>query len=258
MKTLGHAFVSLLIYLGEVFQLALSAFRALSPLKLRWRLICLQIAQIGFGSQLIVIVTGAFVGAVFTAQMYFQFVKMGVESVVGAIVSIAMCRELAPAMVGLMVSGRVGASIAAELGTMKVTEQIDALRAMAVSPVEYLVAPRLLGMMISMPLLIAEAVVCGIFASYLVAVWLFRIPSAWFWTHLNGWTDLDDLAFGMIKGFLFGIVIVIIASHKGLATENGAVGVGRSTTQSVVISSLLILILNFFLTLVLTVIFPFD
>jgi len=257
-RTLGHALVQFLIYLGQLSRLTSEAFLSLSPFRIRWRLVIQQIAQVGFGSQLIVFVTGAFVGAVFTAQMYYQFVKMGVEASVGAIVSVAMCRELAPAMVGLMISGRVGAAIAAELGTMKVSEQIDALRVMGVSPVNYLVAPRLLAIMISMPLLIAEAVVCGIIASNVVAVWLFHIPSAWFWGHLNNWTDLDDLAFGMIKGFIFGIVIVIVASHKGLSTRNGAVGVGRSTTQSVVIASLFILVFNFFLTLLLTVLFPFD
>jgi phospholipid/cholesterol/gamma-HCH transport system permease protein len=257
-RALGHGFVLFLISLGQLLGLLKETLQGLAPGKLRGRLICRQIVQIGFGSQIVVVVTGAFVGAVFTAQMYYQFVQMGVESVVGAIVSIALCRELAPAMVGLMISGRVGASIAAEIGTMKVTEQIDALRGMAVNPVNYLVVPRFVGMLISMPLLIAETIVFGILASYIVAVWLFLIPEAWFTNHLYNWTDLEDVAFGMIKGLIFGLVIVIVSCHQGLTAENGAVGVGKATTKAVVVASLIILVANFFLTMILTFLFPFD
>ena len=157
-----------------------------------------------------------------------------------------------------MISGRVGASMAAEIGTMKVTEQIDALRSMGVSPTGYVVVPRFVAIMISMPLLIAEAIVFGIIASYFIAVKFYNINSVWFLDHLNNYTGLEDIAFGMIKGFVFGILICLISCHQGLVVRDGAVGVGRGTTRAVVLSSLTILIFNFFLTIILTKIFPFG
>ena len=138
--------------------------------RLRWRLFLQQIVEIGLLSQVVVMVTGGFTGAVFAAQTYFQFNKIGMGSATGAVVSVAICRELAPVLSALMVSGRVGAAMSAEIGTMKVTEQIDALRALAVYPVDYLVVPRALAMMISMPLLTAECIGFGIVASYLIAI----------------------------------------------------------------------------------------
>jgi len=205
---------------------------------------------------MVVIVTGAFTGAVFTAQTYYQATKLDLESGIGGLVSIAICRELGPVLVGLMISGRVGASMAAEIGTMKVTEQIDALRSMGVSPTGYVVVPRFVAIMISMPLLIAEAIVFGIIASYFIAVKFYNINSVWFLNHLNNYTGLEDIAFGMIKGFVFGILICLISCHQGLVVRGGAVGVGRGTTNAVVLSSLTILIFNFFLTIILTKIFP--
>lgn len=220
------------------------------------RLIAQQIVAVGYGSQVVVIVTGAFTGAVFTAQTYFKFKDFGVESGVGAIVSVAMCRELGPVLAGLMVAGRVGAAMAAEIGTMKVTEQIDALRAMAVHPVDFLVLPRFVSMMISMPLLIAESITFGLLASYIVTVYGFGVPKPWFWQHVVDHTDETDLYCGMIKGFVFGILITLISCHQGLMTENGAVGVGRATTDAVVFSSLAILIVNFFMSIILNYVFP--
>lgn len=226
----------------------------------RWRprLVGQQIVNIGFGSQAVVIVTGAFTGAVFTAQVYYLASQYGMETSVGGVVSIAVCRELAPVIVGLMLTGRVGAAMAAEIGTMKVTEQVDALRAMGVSPNAYLVVPRMIAMVVSVPLLIAEAILFGIVSSYIVGVTMNGISAPWFMNHLDNYTQLEDIAFGMIKGFVFGVLICLIACHQGLVARNGAVGVGRGTTKAVVISSLAILIFNFFLTIVLTMLFPFG
>src|SRR5213079_3287080 len=138
--------------------------------RLRWKLFLNQVVEIGLLSQLVVIITGGFTGAVFSAQTFFQFNKLGMGSAVGAVVSVSLCRELAPVLTALMVAGRVGAAMSAEIGTMKVTEQIDALRALAVYPVDYLVVPRALAMMVSMPLLTAECIGFGIIASYLIAI----------------------------------------------------------------------------------------
>ena len=252
MTYLGRAFLDLLELLGQVAQLFLEAFKDILRGKVRIGQTCRQILSIGAGSQAVVIVTGMFTGAVFTAQVYDIFKDLQVENASGGLVSLAMCRELGPVLVALMITGRVGAAIAAEIGTMKVTEQIDALRAMAVEPVEYLVVPRLIAMMLSIPLLIAESIAFGIIAAYTVGVVHFGVPEAAFMKHVNDYTDPIDIYFGMIKGFVFGMIIVMVAAQRGLTTVNGAVGVGRSTTSAVVIASLMILISNFFLTMLLT------
>src|SRR6476659_5520362 len=158
--------------------------------------------------------------------------------------------------VALMVSGRVGAAMSAEIGTMKVTEQIDALRALAVYPVDYLVVPRALAMMISMPLLTAECIGFGIVASYLVAIVFLDINGTYYVANMVQWTRMRDLIMGVSKAFVFGLLIVFICCHKGLTTKEGAVGVGRATTEAVVISSLAVLVSNFFLTMALNIVYP--
>lgn len=253
---LGRAVLNFISYFGQLGILLAESFESLIRTKPRFRLIMEQIVRIGFGSQVVVIVTGAFTGAVFTAQSYFKFRDFGIESTVGSIVSVSLFRELGPVLTGLMVAGRVGAAMAAEIGTMKVSEQIDALRAMGVHPVDYLAMPRFYAMTLSMPLLIAESIVFGLAASWVVAVHGFGIPDAWFMMHTIDHTNLDDLCFAMIKGLVFGILIVIMSCHQGLSTSNGAVGVGQSTTRAVVFSSLAILVANFFLTLLLNFFFP--
>ena len=177
------------------------------------------------------------------------------ETTAAAIVSVGMLRELGPSITGLMLAGRVGASMAAEIGTMKVTEQVDALRSMDVHPVDYLVTPRLLAMLVSMPLLIAESAAFGIIASVVVGA-SFGVGHAYWMDQMNRYTDLTDIVFAMTKGLTFGVLIVIISCDQGLRATRGAVGVGQGTTRAMVFSSLAILIFNFFLTLLLNLIFP--
>ena len=170
LRFLGSTALSLFGYLGELLFLMLETARSVVTTPIRWRLALQQILEVGFRSQLVVIVTGAFTGAVFAAQTYFQFHRLSMDTAVGAVVAVSMFRELGPVLTGLMVAGRVGAAMSAEIGTMKVTEQLDALRALGVHPVDYLVAPRMIAMMISMPLLVAECVGIGIAAGQFVAV----------------------------------------------------------------------------------------
>jgi len=167
------------------------------------------------------------------------------------VVSVAMGSELGPVLTGLMVTGRVGAAIAAEIGTMKVTEQLDALRTLAAHPVDYLVVPRFLAMLLTMPLLTAESIALGIGAAYLVASFLFGINQAAAWHQMIQHTDAVDMLTGMIKTFVFGGVIAIVSCYKGLSCPQGAEGVGHATTEAVVYSSIAILISNFFLTMLL-------
>lgn len=254
--SLGARALALAAGAGGTVLLAAETFEALFRGRPRWRLFLQHILDIGARSQAVVIVTGAFTGAVFAAQTFFQFNKVGMESAVGAIVSIAMCRELGPVLTGLMVAGRVGAAMSAEIGTMKVTEQIDALRALGVHPVDYLVVPRALAMMVSMPLLVGECIAVGIVAGYITGVDLLRIPGAYFINHMLQFTSWTDVATGCVKGFVFGLLIVFVACRQGLLAKDGAVGVGIATTEAVVLSSLVILIANFFLTMGLNIIFP--
>ena len=146
--------------------------------------------------------------------------------------------------------------MSAEIGTMKVTEQVDALRSMDVHPVDYLVTPRFLAMAISVPLLIAESAFFGILSSYIVGTKIFHVSAAHWMYHMSEHTDMTDITISLIKGFVFGMLIVLISCHQGLKASNGAVGVGRGTTNAMVLSSLAILIFNFFLTMVLNIIFP--
>ncbi len=246
----------LLSGLGELAMLAGETLRSIGRGRIRVGLTLRQIAEVGFGSQLVVLVTGAFTGAVFTAQAYFQFASLNMETAVGPVVALSMFRELGPVLTGLMVAGRVGAAMTAEIGTMKVTQQIDALRALAVNPVDYLVVPRALAMMLSMPLLVVECVGLGVLASYYVGVQVLQINGVYFFANIQKFTMSSDIMMAVIKGGVFGALIVFISCREGLNAKDGAVGVGRATTATVVTSSLAILVANFFLTMALNIIFP--
>lgn len=252
----GAVVVSFFTYLGELVMLAGETFRSIFTHKLRGKLLMGQIVEIGLRSQLVVVITGGFTGAVFAAQTYFQFNKLGMGSAVGAVVSVSICRELGPVLTALMVTGRVGAAMSAEIGTMKVTEQIDALRALAVHPIDYLVVPRAVAMMISMPLLVAECIGFGIAAGYFVAIFLLDVNGTYYMANMVRWTLMRDIIMGLTKAFCFALLIVFISCHKGLTSGEGAVGVGKATTEAVVDSSLAVLVSNFFLTMMLNIIFP--
>ena len=255
-RWIGTPLLQLTNYLGELAVLTGEMWYSLVRSRIRWGLVARQLVTIGFGSQLQVIVTGAFTGAVFAAQVYYKFNQLGFESLVGGIVGLAMARELGPVLTALMLTSRVGASMAAEIGTMKVTEQVDALRSLGVHPVDFLVAPRFLAMIFSVPLLIGESIRFGMGASRLMVVGLFNVPEAFYEDQLYKNFALDNLWFGMAKGLVFGYLIVVVCCHQGLNVRQGAVGVGRGTTSAVVISSLGILVVNFFLTLALNYIWP--
>jgi phospholipid/cholesterol/gamma-HCH transport system permease protein len=255
-RFLGRGMLDFLTYLGEVGKLVAAVWDSLVHGKIRGRMMLEQVVETGFSSQAVVITTGAFTGAVLAAQSLFQLKPLNMETGGGPLVSISMLRELGPAVTGLMLSGRVGAAMAAEIGTMKVTEQIDALRSMGVHPVDYLVTPRFLAMLISMPLLIAESAAFGIFASWLVGIFTFNVNGAYWLSQMDRHTDGTDVSISLIKGLFFGILIVIISCHQGFKAEQGAVGVGRGTTRAMVYSCLAILVVNFVLTMLLNQIFP--
>jgi phospholipid/cholesterol/gamma-HCH transport system permease protein len=241
--------------LGRLALLVKECVNSLLTFKVVWRDLLYQIYFIGVKSQSVVLITGAFTGMVLGAQTYFQFHKVKMDTATLAVVSVSMCSELGPVLTGLMVAGRVGAAIAAELGTMRVTEQIDALRTLATHPVDYLVVPRLVALHAALPLLTAESIAVGITSSYLVGVYLLGIDPTYSWYNMLRYTSTTDVMIGLIKSFIFGGIIAIIGCYKGMNCGEGAEGVGRATTEAVVFSSITILISNFFLTLTLGKIF---
>lgn len=255
-RYLGFHVLAFLHYLGELTLLCWETIVSMFVAPIRWRLFWIQLQEVGFRSQLVVIVTGSFVGAVFAAQTFFQFHQLGMDTAVGAVVSVSMYRELGPVLTGLMVSGRVGAAMSAEIGTMKVTEQIDALRALGVYPIDYLVVPRAMAMMVSMPLLVCECVGFGIVVGRLVGVDLMGISAPYYDEYTRQFTGFRDIKMALVKGFVFAVLIVIISCHQGLNAREGAEGVGRAPTEAVVIGSLSILVINFFLSIILNVVFP--
>lgn len=222
----------------------------------RWRETVEQMFWIGWQSQTVVVITGMFTGMVFAMQTGQQFQKVRMETAVGPVVSLAMLRELAPVLTALMVAGRVGAAIAAQLGTMKVTEQIDALRAMGTAPVDYLAVPRFLALVVALPLLTAEAMAIGIYAGYFVAVHMLGIDGAYLLENMFRFTQGRDVTHGLTKSVFFAVLIAVIACHKGFSTEGGAEGVGQATTQAVVAGSLAVLIANFFIAVMFNALVP--
>ena len=212
-----------------------------------------QMALLGADSLPIVLLTMLCTGMVFSVQTAKEFVALGASGTVGGIVAIAMGRELVPVLTGVVVAGRIGAAIAAELGTMKVTEQIDALRVMATSPVQYLVVPRFLAIALMMPVLIVFGNFIGNAGGYFVAHYYADIGSMTYLNSIKQFCEPFDMFGGMIKGVVFGAIISIVGCFKGLNARQGAEGVGLATTASVVLSIILIFIFDYFLTVLLYV-----
>src|SRR5438552_8515149 len=238
--------------LGRLTLLIKEAIASLFTFKVAWRDLLYQVHFVGVKSQSVVLITGAFTGMVLGAQTYFQFHKVKMDTATLAVVGVSMCDELGPVLTALMVAGRVGAAIAAEIGTMRVTEQIDALRTLATHPVDYLVVPRLSATVLALPLLTAESIVLGIGAAYYVGTTLLGIDPAYAWHNMRRYTLPQQMWMGIIKAFVFAAIVALIGCYKGMNCREGAEGVGRATTEAVVYSCITILISNFFLTLFLT------
>lgn len=210
-----------------------------------------QMAHLGVDTLPIILLTMLFTGMVMTMQTAHEFLKYGAGSTVGGVVSIAMGRELGPVFTGVVAAGRIGAAIAAEIGSMKVTEQIDALRVMATNPIAYLVVPRVIACIIMLPLLVIFADAIGTFGGYFVATKYFAISSHIYTSSITAFAEVNDVTGGLIKAAVFGFIIAIIGCYKGLCASEGAEGVGHATTGSVVTSIVLIFVTNYFLSLML-------
>jgi phospholipid/cholesterol/gamma-HCH transport system permease protein len=210
--------------------------------------VVLQMDAIGVGSMPVVVLTGLFSGAVMALQMSRALAQYGQVGRTGMIVAISLVRELGPDLTALMVAGRVSSGIASELGSMKVTEQIDAMRALGTDPIQKLVTPRLLATAIMLPLLTIIADFVGIFAGWVISVFFLNLTTRQYWS--SAWRALvwNDVAQGLVKPFAFAFIIALIGCFYGLRTTGGTQGVGRSTTQAMVTSSVLIFVLTYFIT----------
>ncbi|MBN2135477.1 MAG: ABC transporter permease [Acidobacteria bacterium] len=215
---------------------------------LEGKLIFKQMEEIGVRSIPVVFITTGFTGMVFALQSYAGFKQFTAESLVGAAVALAIVRELSPVLTGLMVAGRAGSAMAAEIGTMKVTEQIDALSTMAVEPIQYLIVPRMIASITMLPILTMVGNFFGIFGGYLVSVELMGLNPSVYWESSYKWLVMNDFIAAMIKASCFGFIISVISCYYGFNSEGGAEGVGQATTRSVVIACMMILVSDFFLT----------
>lgn len=210
-----------------------------------------QMVRVGVDSLPVAVVTAAFVGMVFAVQIASEFVKFGAGNVVGGVMGIAVARELAPALTAVVIAGRVGSAFAAEIGTMSVTEQIDAIYAMGSDPIKHLVVPRFIASTIMLPILTIFADIVGFFGGYFVAVYVVGINSVGYMDSASSFLNMGDITGGIIKAVFFGMIISIIGCYMGLKTKGGARGVGEATTNSVVYSLMAIFVANYFLSLAL-------
>lgn len=210
-----------------------------------------QLLEIGYFSLPVVGLTAIFTGMVLALQSYTGFSRFSAESAVSTVVILSMTRELGPVLAGLMVAGRIGASMAAELGTMRVTEQIDALKTLATNTYQYLIVPRLLAATITLPLLVLCADAIGVLGGYLVAIHKLGFNEAIYLDQTFKYLKSEDVTSGLIKAAVFGFIIALMGCYHGYHSKGGAQGVGQATTQAVVSSSILILCLNYILTAVL-------
>jgi phospholipid/cholesterol/gamma-HCH transport system permease protein len=216
--------------------------------RLHWRNTLEQMSIVGTESIPIALITAAFVGGVFTIQIAKEFIRFGAQSVIGGVLAIALTRELCPVLTAVIIAARIGSAFAAEIGTMKVTEQIDALLMLRTDPIDYLVTPRVIACVLMLPILMILALLIGIFGASLVSQSLYSIDPGAFFNSVQLFLKPWDLLSAILKSVVFGILIAVIGTNWGLSTSGGAKGVGESTTTAVVTALLAIFASNFFLS----------
>jgi len=238
----------IILHLGGLTLLMMEFFRCLFSRRFGWRLFIQQLDHLGVKSISIVNLTAIFTGMVLALQTHFTLGRLGVKYFIGEVVSISLVRELGPVLTALMVGGRVGAGITAEIGSMKVTEQVDAMRALGASPVRRMVIPKVLATMIMLPLLTVLADFLGIMGGMVIAVTEMNLTARYYLESVLDALQLEDVFSGVGKAMFFGHFIALIGCYNGLRVVGGADGVGRQTTNTVVAASIVILASNFFLT----------
>jgi phospholipid/cholesterol/gamma-HCH transport system permease protein len=244
---LGRAVVEIVRAIGDMSLFGLSTIawmlRGLPP----WHVVMQCMYRIGVLSLPVVMVTGGFIGMVLAVQAFDQFKMMGMETRLGAVINISLVKELGPVLAATMLAGRVGCAMSAELGTMRVTEQIDALEALGANPIHYLVVPRFLSCFLLIPLLTGVADLIGVISGWVFSTQVLGINSFHYWYHANYYVTAFDVSSGLFKSFCFGASIATISCQRGFHCGAGAEGVGKAATEAFVLSFLAILVLDFFL-----------
>jgi len=245
---LGSVVIGFIEESGRIALLFLKTLMWIFRPPLDFKNIIRQMEEIGINSIPVVLIMAIFTGMVLALQSFSGFRRFNAEAFVGTVVALSMVRELGPVLSGLMVSGRVGAAMAAELGTMQVTEQIDALYTLATNPIKYLIVPRFLATLFVMPILVILSDIIGIIGGYFVSVHLLGTNSVIYIKRTWDYMEINDVYVGLLKSCIFGVIIAIVSCYQGFYTQGGAEGVGKATTKAVVFSSLTILISNYFIT----------
>jgi len=242
---------TVLVFLAAAGRLTIFAFNAVMACvrpPYHWRQIGRQMIEIGYFSLPVVGLTALFTGMVLALQSYTGFARFNAESAIANLVVLSMTRELGPVLAGLMVAGRIGAAMAAELGTMRVTEQIDALTTLSTNPMQYLVAPRVIAAVVTMPILVLIADVIGVMGGWLIANGKLSFNSFGYLQNTINFIQFSDVFSGLVKAAVFGFLIALLGCYMGYHSDRGAQGVGRATTNAVVTSSILILVFDYLLT----------
>lgn len=234
-----------------MFVFLLNSFYFIFIPPFKFRLLLRQIRFFGSKSMLVILLTGSFTGMVLALQLFYILRKFGSEALLGPGIALSLIRELGPVLSALMVTGRAGSALAAEIGMMRISEQIDALTAMALNPIRYLIVPNIVAALIVFPLLVAIFDVIGIFGGYLVGVEVLGISSGTYFSLMEDYVVMEDIMVGLYKSVSFGLIVSWICCYKGFYTGYGAAGVSKSTTEAVVLCSILILIWDYFLGAVL-------
>ena len=245
---LGRSVLQNVEEMGNLLLLFISVLSWMIRPPLKLRNIFKQMEFVGVKSIFVVVLTGTFTGMVLALQGYHGFRMFSAESLVGSTVALGMTRELGPVLTSLMVTARAGSAMAAELGTMRVTEQIDALSVMAANPVKHLIVPRVIAGVVMVPVLTIVSDFMGILGGYFVGVVLLNINSGIFVKNITRYVELDDIYNGLIKATVFGLILSLVGCYKGFNTSGGAEGVGKATTEAVVLASITILVSDYFLT----------
>jgi phospholipid/cholesterol/gamma-HCH transport system permease protein len=245
---LGRSTLDICTSVGEFTLFFVHAIKTAVTTKLKVSKMFTQMNHIGVESLSIVLLTGLFTGMVLALQTYIGFQRVGGEQFIGAIVALGLIRELGPVLTALMVTGRAGSAITAEIGTMVITEQIDALTTLRINVFQYLVIPRMIASTLILPFLSLFCMFFGIVGGYIVCVYILELSPEDYESSIRNYVELSDIKGGLKKSAVFGLILSWVGTYKGMYTQGGARGVGIATTQSVVISSILILVTNYFLT----------
>jgi phospholipid/cholesterol/gamma-HCH transport system permease protein len=247
LRKMGSWFLSKLSGIGHMFLFLINSIYLIFIPPFKFNILLRQIRFLGSKSMVVILLTGAFTGMVLALQLFYTLRKFGSDALLGPAIALSLVRELGPVLSALMITGRAGSALTAEIGIMRITEQIDALTSMALNPLRYLIVPNIVAGIIVFPLLTSIFDLIGIYGGYVVGVKLLGVGSGTYFSQMENFVDMSDIRMGLYKSLSFGVIVSGVCCYKGFHTRYGAEGVSRATTEAVVMSSVLILIWDYFL-----------